>query len=427
RGRVDRLVTTAVSASPLSAALTGTKSWTAPLHWCSVGGPRVTAPRRSGARHDSLQAMAAVQQRIARAPGIAPAMPHPDGAPAPLPRGQGRAAGTHPRSPRPSEARPRGATSVAPVRDRLPQHAARTRRISRTPALPDPNITSATADLEGDSPCSTPIIDTPTARSSIWSCSATRARACGTSPAPPAPRSTPPPGRTGTSTPSSRWTCPPPRTSHGAIARSDADGWPAPPPDRYRPSPVGEPLRPPGPLPGAPWGSPRCDRDCPRVSRRSTVRSGSTRRRVERTSAMLTTPPLDTDVLVVGAGPTGLMAGLVLQRRGADALVIDGKPGPTRESRAIVVQARSMAIYDRLGLAEQGPAPADPARRLRFAPDAPTADGPGEPGVDDGADGPAGADFAAAQTGRTPFPGAQIFEQSRNEELLARTLADAGR
>jgi len=25
---------------------------------------------------------------------------------------------------------------------------------------------------------------------------------------------------------------------------------------------------------------------------------------------MLTTPPLDTDVLVVGAGPTGLMAGL---------------------------------------------------------------------------------------------------------------------
>src|SRR5699024_645984 len=58
---------------------------------------------------------------------------------------------------------------------------------------------------------------------------------------------------------------------------------------------------------------------------------------------------------------------------------------------------------------------------------APTADGPGEPGVDDGADGPAGADFAAAQTGRTPFPGAQIFEQSRNEELLARTLADAGR
>ena len=54
------------------------------------------------------------------------------------------------------------------------------------------------------------------------------------------------------------------------------------------------------------------------------------------------TDVLTTDVLVAGAGPTGLMAGLVLARRGVRALVIDPKPGPTRESRAIVVQPRSM-------------------------------------------------------------------------------------
>ena len=137
------------------------------------------------------------------------------------------------------------------------------------------------------------------------------------------------------------------------------------------------------------------------------------------------TPPLETDVLVVGAGPTGLMAGLVLHRRGVNSLVIDGKSGPTRESRAIVVQARSMEIYDQLGLAEQVLAGANPAGRLRIAPDPSRAEGADQTDLADADD--AGADFGAAQTGWTPFPGAQIFEQSRNEELLASTLAEEGR
>jgi len=43
-------------------------------------------------------------------------------------------------------------------------------------------------------------------------------------------------------------------------------------------------------------------------------------------------PTTNTDVLVVGAGPTGLMAGLVLTRRGVPVVVLDQKAGPTRES-----------------------------------------------------------------------------------------------
>ena len=62
-------------------------------------------------------------------------------------------------------------------------------------------------------------------------------------------------------------------------------------------------------------------------------------------------PTTGTDVLVVGAGPTGLMAGLVLTRRGVPVVVVDQKEGPTRESRALAVQARTMEIYDQLGLA----------------------------------------------------------------------------
>ncbi|MDN6329490.1 MAG: FAD-dependent monooxygenase [Brachybacterium sp.] len=121
------------------------------------------------------------------------------------------------------------------------------------------------------------------------------------------------------------------------------------------------------------------------------------------------TPLLETEVLVVGAGPTGLMAGLVLHRRGVQSLVIDGKAGPTRESRALVVQARSMEIYDQLGLAEQVLAGANPAERIQLGPDA-------APGID----------FGRAQEGWTRFPGAQIFEQSLNEELLSRTLTAEG-
>src|ERR1700761_1420243 len=58
------------------------------------------------------------------------------------------------------------------------------------------------------------------------------------------------------------------------------------------------------------------------------------------------------DVLVAGAGPTGLMLANWLVKLGVDVIVADGKPGPTRESRALVVQARSMEIYDQLEIGD---------------------------------------------------------------------------
>lgn len=57
-----------------------------------------------------------------------------------------------------------------------------------------------------------------------------------------------------------------------------------------------------------------------------------------------------TDVLVVGAGPTGLMAANQLQRFGVDFLIVDHKSGPTTESRALGVSPRSMELYQQLGL-----------------------------------------------------------------------------
>ena len=51
---------------------------------------------------------------------------------------------------------------------------------------------------------------------------------------------------------------------------------------------------------------------------------------------------IQTDVLVVGAGPTGLMLANWLAKLGVPMLVADGKSEPTRESRALGLQARSM-------------------------------------------------------------------------------------
>jgi len=62
---------------------------------------------------------------------------------------------------------------------------------------------------------------------------------------------------------------------------------------------------------------------------------------------------VDTDVLIVGAGPTGLMLANQLVRRGVRARIIDRHAGPARESRALGVQARTLEIYSHLGIADQ--------------------------------------------------------------------------
>jgi hypothetical protein len=53
----------------------------------------------------------------------------------------------------------------------------------------------------------------------------------------------------------------------------------------------------------------------------------------------------EADVLIVGAGPTGLMLANQLGRRGVRAQVIDRHAGPARETRALGVQARSAARF----------------------------------------------------------------------------------
>ena len=55
-------------------------------------------------------------------------------------------------------------------------------------------------------------------------------------------------------------------------------------------------------------------------------------------------------VLVVGAGPAGLVAGVTLARYGTNVLVIDKRAGVSTLSRTLVISTRGMELMRRWGL-----------------------------------------------------------------------------
>src|SRR6187399_173275 len=60
----------------------------------------------------------------------------------------------------------------------------------------------------------------------------------------------------------------------------------------------------------------------------------------------------DPPVLIVGAGPTGLVLALWLAETGVPFRLIDKKAGPGGASRAMAVQARTLEFYRQLGFAD---------------------------------------------------------------------------
>ena len=71
------------------------------------------------------------------------------------------------------------------------------------------------------------------------------------------------------------------------------------------------------------------------------------------------------DVLIVGAGPTGLLLAALLARRGVDVLVLDRRERPGTHSRAIGLHPPALAALERLGLAEAAVAAGEPIRSGR--------------------------------------------------------------
>ena len=59
--------------------------------------------------------------------------------------------------------------------------------------------------------------------------------------------------------------------------------------------------------------------------------------------------PISTDVLIVGAGPSGLTLAAELIRRGVDPVIVDRQPTGANTSRACVVHARTMEVLESSG------------------------------------------------------------------------------
>jgi len=110
-----------------------------------------------------------------------------------------------------------------------------------------------------------------------------------------------------------------------------------------------------------------------------------------------------TKVLIVGAGPSGLMMAAQLLRYGVQPLIIDNKQGPTTHSNALAVQARSMEIYRQMGLADKIVPNGKQAKGLIF-----NQDGKQK----------ASLSLNSIGEGQTLFPYVLLYQQSKNERTL---------
>lgn len=120
---------------------------------------------------------------------------------------------------------------------------------------------------------------------------------------------------------------------------------------------------------------------------------------------------MDTDVLIVGAGPTGLMLANQLARRGVRFEIIDRHSGPAQQTRAMAVHARTLEIYAKLGIADEA-----------------VARGAIGTGASMWAGGKWRAQIPVGDIGQglSPFPFVLMLGQDENERIMGARLKELG-
>lgn len=114
-------------------------------------------------------------------------------------------------------------------------------------------------------------------------------------------------------------------------------------------------------------------------------------------------------VLISGGGPTGLMVACQLVRQGISFRLIDKNPGATTQSRALVLHARSMEIFQQMGIVEKILAVGEVCHGMTWM-----------------FNGKEAAEWNLIGDDLTEFPYILCLEQSKTEELLIDYLAEAG-
>lgn len=121
---------------------------------------------------------------------------------------------------------------------------------------------------------------------------------------------------------------------------------------------------------------------------------------------------IQTEVLIVGAGPTGLSLAAQLIRYGIDFVIIDSKKGVTEFSKALAVHARTLEIYDQLGLAQEAVRRGAIVNHVAMMHEGKIL---------------ADLDFSTIGENLSPFPFVLTLEQSKNEDLLYEFIKHNGR
>lgn len=119
----------------------------------------------------------------------------------------------------------------------------------------------------------------------------------------------------------------------------------------------------------------------------------------------------DADVIVVGAGPTGLLAACLLAKAGIRVRIVDRNPSQAKESRAFVVQARTLEILLAVGLAEAFLDRGTVVSGVRLYLDGRVS---------------AGFNFECVGHPDTPFPFVLVLPQAETEAILVAHLAELG-
>jgi 2-polyprenyl-6-methoxyphenol hydroxylase-like FAD-dependent oxidoreductase len=120
-------------------------------------------------------------------------------------------------------------------------------------------------------------------------------------------------------------------------------------------------------------------------------------------------------VLIVGAGPSGLNLALALIRRNVQCRLISESDGPGEESRAMVVQARTLEFYGQYGFADEVIEQGVVAETAHV-----------REGGSSGSREVLCISFKEMGAGLSPYPFALAYPQDDHERFLIAKLKDAG-